>query len=111
MGVPVRLIDKAPEPATTSRAIGVQARTRELLQQRSLTDERVRLGNPGHGARIYGDGKMVVRLDFAHVLSRFDYLLFISQAETERILRDAACRHGLAVEHGVEPIGFRRLHP
>ena len=105
-GIPVRLVDKSPEPATTSRAIGVQARTLELLQQRGLADEMVRLGNPGHGASVYGGGKRVVRLDFGHVDSRYDYLLFISQAETERILREAVGRHGVAVERGVEMVGL-----
>ena len=32
--IPVRIIEKTPEPATTSRAIGVQARTLELFAQR-----------------------------------------------------------------------------
>ena len=45
MGVSVRLIDKRQAPATTSRAIGVQARTLELFEQRGLTEEMVRLGN------------------------------------------------------------------
>jgi 2-polyprenyl-6-methoxyphenol hydroxylase-like FAD-dependent oxidoreductase len=31
LGIPVRLIDKQSAPATTSRAVGVQARTLELL--------------------------------------------------------------------------------
>ncbi len=88
-GIPVRLIDKAAEPATTSRAIGVQARTLELLQQRGQADEMVRLGNPGHGASVYSGGKRVVRLDFGHVDSRYDYLLFISQAGTSH---QRACR-------------------
>src|SRR5450830_1260473 len=34
MGVPVRLIDKLTAPSATSRALAVQARTLELLQQR-----------------------------------------------------------------------------
>jgi 2-polyprenyl-6-methoxyphenol hydroxylase-like FAD-dependent oxidoreductase len=46
LGIPVRLIEKALEPSTTSRAIGVQARTLELLQQRGLAEEMVHLGNP-----------------------------------------------------------------
>ncbi len=33
-GVPVRVIEKAVEAPTTSRAIGVQARTLELLEMR-----------------------------------------------------------------------------
>jgi len=44
-GVPVRLIDKREGPDNTSRAIGVQARTLELLEQRGLAAELVSLGN------------------------------------------------------------------
>ena len=70
LGIAVRLIEKAPKPATTSRAIGVQARTLELMHQRGLADEMVRLGNPAHGGSVYGGGKRVFRLDFGHVDSR-----------------------------------------
>ena len=67
MGVPVRLIDKRKAPATTSRAIGVQARTLELFEQLGLAEEMVRLGDRGRFASIYGGGKRVFRLDFGHV--------------------------------------------
>ena len=36
LGIPVRIIDKQSAPATTSRAVGVQARTLELLEPRGL---------------------------------------------------------------------------
>jgi 2-polyprenyl-6-methoxyphenol hydroxylase-like FAD-dependent oxidoreductase len=34
LGIPVRLVEKTAKPATTSRAVGVQARTLELFEQR-----------------------------------------------------------------------------
>ena len=105
-GLPVRLIEKAKEPSTTSRAIGVQARTLELMQQRGLADEMVRLGNPAPGASVYGGGKRVVRMDYGHIDSRYAYTLFLSQAETERILREAVGRHGVTIERGVELVGL-----
>ena len=106
LGVAVRLIEKAAEPATTSRAIGVQARTLELLDQRGLAEEMVRLGNPAHGVSVCGGGKRVFRLDFTRVDSRHNYLLFLSQAETERILREAIGRQGVTIERGVELVGI-----
>jgi len=105
-GLPVRLIDKAKEPATTSRAIGIQARTLELMQQRGLADEMVRLGNPAPGGSVYGGGKRVVRLDYGHIDSKYNYTLFLSQAETERILRDAVNQQGVTIERGVELVGL-----
>jgi len=36
LGIPLRIIEKTPKPATTSRAIGVQARTLERFEQRGI---------------------------------------------------------------------------
>jgi 2-polyprenyl-6-methoxyphenol hydroxylase-like FAD-dependent oxidoreductase len=106
LGVPVRIIDKLATPATTSRAVGVQARTLELLELRGLAEEMVRLGNPGLAASIYAGGKRVFRLDFTRIDSRYHYSLFISQAETERILRTAVEKQGVRIERGVELVGL-----
>src|SRR6202047_1658876 len=106
MGVSVRLIDKREAPATTSRAIGVQARTLELFEQRGLAEEMLRLGNKGRFASIYGGGKRVFRLDFGHVESRYPFMLLISQAETERILREAVARQGVTPQWNTELVGI-----
>jgi 2-polyprenyl-6-methoxyphenol hydroxylase-like FAD-dependent oxidoreductase len=102
LGIAVRIIDKQAAPPTTSRAVGVQARTLELLELRGLADEMVRLGNPGLAASFYGGGKRAFRLDFTRIDSHYHYLLFISQAETERILRTAVEKQGVRIERGVE---------
>src|SRR5436305_1066987 len=43
-GIPVRIIDKAAEPGTTSRAIVVQARILEFYRQLGIADEVVERG-------------------------------------------------------------------
>jgi 2-polyprenyl-6-methoxyphenol hydroxylase-like FAD-dependent oxidoreductase len=106
LGVSVRIIDRQSAPSTTSRAIGVQARTLELLQLRGLSEELVRLGNPGLAGSVYGGGKRVFRLDFTQVDSRYHYLLFVSQADTEQVLREAIEKRGVVVEWSVELIGL-----
>jgi 2-polyprenyl-6-methoxyphenol hydroxylase-like FAD-dependent oxidoreductase len=117
-GVPVRLIDKvpapppdAPPPAERSRAIGVQARTLELFEMRGLADEMLRKGHPTAGADVYGGGKLLLHLDFSHIDSRYHYLLFVSQTETERILREAIEKLGVAIERGVDLVGFAQDVP
>ncbi len=82
--IPVRLIEQKSEPDSTSRAISVQARTLELLEQRGLAPSLVALGSPGVAGSIYGGGKRVFRLTFDHIDSKYQYLLFVPQAETER---------------------------
>ncbi len=105
-GISVRIIDKKEAPETTSRAVGVQSRTLELMESRGLAEEFVRIGNPAVGGSVYGGGKRVFRLNYSHIDSRYNYQLFISQAETERILREALARENVEVERDVEMIAF-----
>jgi 2-polyprenyl-6-methoxyphenol hydroxylase-like FAD-dependent oxidoreductase len=113
LGVPLRLIEKVPSPPPgaaplpeRSRAIGVQARTLELLGMRGLSEEMLRCGHPTAGASIYGGGRRLFHLDFSRIDSRYRYLLFISQMETERILREAIEDLGVSIERGVELVAF-----
>ena len=99
--IPFRLIEKMAEPETTSRAIGVQARTLELLEQRGLGSSLVKLGNPGLAFSLYGDRKRIWRLDFERISSKYNYLLFVSQAETEKVLREALAKAGVTIERNV----------
>ncbi len=45
LGVKVRIVDRAAEPGTTSRALAVQARTLELYRQLDLADAVVAGGH------------------------------------------------------------------
>jgi 2-polyprenyl-6-methoxyphenol hydroxylase-like FAD-dependent oxidoreductase len=99
--IPVRLIEKKAEPDTTSRAIGVHARTLELLEQRGLALSLVKLGNSGLVLSTYGDGKRIFRLEFERISSKYNYLLFVSQAETENVLREALEKAGVRIERNL----------
>jgi 2-polyprenyl-6-methoxyphenol hydroxylase-like FAD-dependent oxidoreductase len=105
-GIPVRLIEKRAQPETTSRAVGVQARTLELLEQRGLAKELVELGNLGLAGSIYGNGKRIFSIEFAHIDSKYNYMLFASQADTEKILREALNRAGVTIERNLKLIAF-----
>jgi DNA-directed RNA polymerase specialized sigma24 family protein len=100
--IPIRIIEKMPEPATTSRTVGVQARTLELLEQRGLVERMLAKGNRGLAGSIYGEGKRVFRLDFSHNGSHYGYMLFISQVETEATLRAALENQQVTIEREVE---------
>lgn len=101
-GISLRIVDELVAPAITSRAVGIQARTLEEMELRGLAGEFASLGHPAAGGSVYGEGKRILRLDFSRIESRYNYLLFLSQAETERILRDALARQGAKVERGVK---------
>lgn len=106
MGVKVRVIDRADGPATTSRAIGVQARTLELLAQRGLADPLIARGHRAKTASVHGDGRRLFELDFANNGSRYGYLLFVSQADTEALLRDALAAAGVTIAWRTELVAF-----
>jgi len=101
-GIPVRIIDEMEGPAATSRAVGIQARTLEEMELRGLADEFVRIGHHATGGDIYGNGKLLVHVDFTRIASRYNFLLLLSQTETDRILREALEAEGTAVEWGVK---------
>src|SRR5258708_20311614 len=77
LGIAVRIIDKQAASPTTSRAVGVQARTLELLELRGLANEMVRLGNRGLAPSFYGGGKPLFRLDFPRLSTPPPHLPFL----------------------------------
>ena len=111
MGVDVRIVDKATEPSTTSRALGVQARTLELLRPRGVADEMLRAGQPGapppRCTRTAGSSPAS---NSHRMPSEFNFILMLAQSETERLLAEQLGRQGVKVERGVEFVSLAE-HP
>ncbi|WP_233863931.1 FAD-dependent monooxygenase [Paraburkholderia adhaesiva] len=104
--IPVRLIDRAPEPGRHTRAIGIQARTLELFEQHRIVEPFLELGHRAHVANLYSNGQRRARLDFDPLLTRYPYLLFLDQTVTERILTDHLATLGVEIERGSELLEF-----
>jgi 2-polyprenyl-6-methoxyphenol hydroxylase-like FAD-dependent oxidoreductase len=106
MGIDVRIVDRAPERSLTSRALGIQARTVELLRVRGVGDELVRLGNPARATALYSDGAKLAAIELDRMPSEFNYVLLLAQSDTERLLTEQLNRQGVKIERGVELIGL-----
>ncbi|MGF6599223.1 3-(3-hydroxy-phenyl)propionate hydroxylase [Paraburkholderia sp. GAS448] len=104
--IPVRLIDKALHPAPYSRAIGIQARTLELLEQHRIVEPFLELGHRARAANLYSNGQRRARLDFDPLQTRYPYLLFLDQSVTERLMTEHLATLGVTVERGVELAAF-----
>jgi 2-polyprenyl-6-methoxyphenol hydroxylase-like FAD-dependent oxidoreductase len=107
-GVPFRLIDRQPDRVHESRALAIQPRTLEVLARHGLAQPLVDLGNPAVRLWLHA-GPRVVPIELFDVGvadSAYPFLLFLSQAETERVLCEHLQRAGLPVERGVELIGL-----
>lgn len=107
-GASFRIVDRALDRAHESRALGVQPRTLEVLAGFGVSDEMVRLGNRALRLRLHFGHRMtsVPVFDIGTDDTPYPYLLFISQAETERILSEHLTAAGVALERGTELVDF-----
>ncbi|QDP97747.1 FAD-dependent oxidoreductase [Microlunatus elymi] len=106
-GVSVRLVDAAPGPATTSRALGAHARSLEIYDQLGILGEIA-----PHGTRINAfirhETDRANRLDFsfAGLPTRFPFMFNIDQVIIERVLRGHAAAVGVAPQWGTRLDSF-----
>lgn len=108
-GVHVRVIDKTAEPGTTSRAVGVQARTLEFYQQLGLAGAVVDAGLKVPAVNLWVGGAKRARLPLGNIgegLSPFPYLLIYPQDEHERLLIAQLDALGVHVEHRTDLLRF-----
>ena len=107
-GIRCRVVDGAEHPAQQTRAVGIQARTLELLAKMGIADTAIARGLTTSLFSIYSDGKRLIRIDFQEHLrgSPYPYVLLLPQDETEAILTDHLRSLGTGVEWQTEMIGL-----
>lgn len=108
-GVRFRVIDRSLDRARESRALAVQARTLELLDTIGLGDALVSHGRTSTRLVVHFGAREVAAVqlgDMGATDTRFPFILFVSQAETERLLVDHLAGSGVRVERGVELAQF-----
>ncbi len=106
-GVPVRVIDRLPEPVTVSKALVVWSATLEVLQGDGAIDGFLKAGRRLHAVQI-GDGKRKLA-EIAvgdGIDSVYPFPVLLAQSRTEQILRTRLAELGVAVERGVELTGL-----
>lgn len=101
-GVRVAVLEKDTEPAPFVRALGLHARSIEVMDQRGLLERFLE-----HGTRYPVIGffaaidKPAPRLDSAHA-----YVLGIPQPVTDRLLSEHALELGAEIRRGSEVVGL-----
>jgi 2-polyprenyl-6-methoxyphenol hydroxylase-like FAD-dependent oxidoreductase len=106
-GTPCRVVDAGPA-TTRSRAIGVSARSLEVLHRIGAADRLVERGLPSRAAVFYAGGRPVGRLSPATTRdTRFPFLLAVPQSDTEAVLEARLAELGGAVERGVRLTGLQ----
>lgn len=107
-GVTVRVIDAAPGPATTSRAIATHPRTLETYDQMGIAEQVIAKGKVVQAFSMYSGGRQLIRLDADYTESptQFPFTVAIDQVFTEEVLREAVAGQGLTIEWGTTLTGF-----
>jgi 2-polyprenyl-6-methoxyphenol hydroxylase-like FAD-dependent oxidoreductase len=115
LGVAAQIIDKSPVAAHESRALAIQARTLEVLARNRLADDLVAAGNPTGSFLLHEWGSEATRrthtvplADSAFGDTRFPFLLFLSQAATERVLVDRLASAGVGIRRGLTVTGLKQ---
>jgi 2-polyprenyl-6-methoxyphenol hydroxylase-like FAD-dependent oxidoreductase len=109
LGVQVRIVDKLAEPATTSRAVAVQARTLEFYRQIGLAEAVVARGHDVSAANMWVAGRRVARAVFGDMgagISPYPYAFIFPQDEHERLLIDTLSDSDVSMERQTELIQF-----
>jgi 2-polyprenyl-6-methoxyphenol hydroxylase-like FAD-dependent oxidoreductase len=106
-GIAVRIVDKRAQASTQAdKAIGIHCRTMEIWEDQGIVAEAMDAGIWLHGQTVFVNGKQTHQVDWAG-LDELPYAhLGLPQYETERLLTDRLLAAGIAVEHGVELVGF-----
>jgi 4,5-epoxidase len=99
--VPVRVIDAAPAPATTSRALGLQPRGVEVLERIGALGDLPQRSQSSLNMSYNEGSRTVLRLTVGQaVADQPKQALLISQAEVEGALRQRLAELGGSVEWG-----------
>jgi 2-polyprenyl-6-methoxyphenol hydroxylase-like FAD-dependent oxidoreductase len=109
LGVKVRIIDKAAEPGTTSRALAVQARTLELYRQLDLAEAVVAKGHQVLAGNLWVKGERKAQISLSALgagVTPYPYLQIFPQDEHEKLLIARLEALGVAVERRTELMGF-----
>lgn len=108
-GVAVRIVDRAAEAGTGSRAMAVQARTLELYRQLGLAGEVAAAGMRNPALNIWARGRRRARLEFGdagRALTPYPFVLIYPQDHHERLLARHLEEMGVPVERNTELLGF-----
>jgi 2-polyprenyl-6-methoxyphenol hydroxylase-like FAD-dependent oxidoreductase len=102
-GVPVRVVDSLEQPTTESRAVGVHARSLEMLAALGVLPQLESRGRRIDALEMLDGrtGATRARIDVTGIPSRHPYVLDVPQPDTEAVLAERAAELGIVVERGV----------
>ncbi len=102
-----RIIDRKDAPSPLSRAVGINARSLELLEPSGVSEALIARGIKVQRPQIYEGDSIIGTIHMDRLPHRYNFLLALPQNETEEIMRDALHALGGNVEYGHALTGLR----
>lgn len=110
-GVPVRIVDRAAQPSTVSKALALWSASLEALQGMGLVDRFVAEGQRLNALCVgEGDRRLATLAVGEGIDSAFPFPLLLPQSRTEALLTERLASLGVAIERGVELVGMVQDH-
>jgi len=109
-GTHCRIVDKAPSPASTSRALAIFPRTLEVFENIGVVEAVLRAGHKLYGFNIYAESRLLAHLGIDELESPYPFVIILPQSETERILLTHLAQMRVSVERPVELLSHVRWY-
>ena len=109
-GKSVRLVEKSANRLNLSKAVGINARSLELLEPSGASARLVKAGLPVERINLRQGKKILTRVDFSKLPGRYNYMLSLPQSDTEQILESVLANTGVTIERETELVGFTQDH-
>ncbi|CAN5275765.1 NAD(P)/FAD-dependent oxidoreductase [soil metagenome] len=100
LGVASRIVDAAPEPSPTSKALAVNPRSLEFLEPGGVTGRVLAEARPVRSMQLRDTGRVIATIPVERLASRFP-MVVIPQARTEALLTEALAERGVEPERSV----------
>ena len=105
-GAAVRIIEKAAERGALSKAVGINARSLELLRPSGVTPRLIEAGLPVYRINLRHYTRLLAAIDFERMDHRYNFLLSLAQSQTELTLEAALAERFVDVERRTELTGL-----
>jgi len=105
--MPARIIDRDDGPTPLSKAVGIGARSLDILDASLVTPRLLEDGIRVVSMVAHTNGQRLGTVDLTRVSHRYNFLLALPQAETEAVMADTLCEFGGKVEWGTRLEGLR----
>jgi 2-polyprenyl-6-methoxyphenol hydroxylase-like FAD-dependent oxidoreductase len=104
--IPVRLIDKNPEPSFESRALIIQIRTLEIFDALNIISSLEEKSESLNAFEVFVENKKPLEIQVMPTDSNFLRPLVVDQSHTEEVLGKSIKSLGVKIERGVELVGL-----